>query len=234
MAPRNSGIPSVADLAGKRIGIGPQGGTSGLYMPQVFKTLKLDAIFQTGSWADLTAQVRAGSLDALAVAAGVPVPSFAELERGRKVRYVALAQDQMVALRLAMPELAPSVVAAGTYPSLLRHYQTVGMFNFAVARRACRAIWSTRSSRRYSPTTRNSWGSTRLQRRPFRPISRATRFCRFIRGHPTGTAARPPQASCAETEGLRDAENREGGPRKTDRARVQSRIGRTTIGMSRR
>src|SRR6476620_4616459 len=30
----DSGILSVADLAGKRVGIGPQGGTSGLYMPQ--------------------------------------------------------------------------------------------------------------------------------------------------------------------------------------------------------
>jgi TRAP transporter TAXI family solute receptor len=131
---RDSSILSLTDLAGKRIGIGPPGGTSGLYMPQVFKTLKLDANFHTGSWEELTAQVRAGSLDALAVAAGVPVQSFADLERGRKVRYIALAQDQIVALRLAMPELASSVVAAGTYPSLLRHYQTVGMFNFAVAR----------------------------------------------------------------------------------------------------
>ena len=77
--------------------------------------------------------MRAGSLDALAVAAGVPVPSIADLERGGKVHYVALAQDQVVALRLAMPELASSVVAAGTYASFLRHYQTVGMFNFAVA-----------------------------------------------------------------------------------------------------
>jgi uncharacterized protein len=134
VALRDSSILSLTDLAGKRVGIGPPGGTSGLYIPQVFKTLKLDANFHTGSWEELTAQVRVGSLDALAVAAGVPVPSFAELERGRKVRYIALAQDQMVALRLAMPELASSVVAAGTYPSLLRHYQTVGMFNFAVAR----------------------------------------------------------------------------------------------------
>jgi uncharacterized protein len=133
VALRDSGILTLADMAGKKVGIGPEGGTSGLYMPQVFKTLKLDANFQTGSWEELTAQVQAGSLDALAVAAGVPVPSFADLERSRKVRYVPLAQDQMVSLRLAMPELGSSLVAAGTYPSLLRHYQTVGMFNFAVA-----------------------------------------------------------------------------------------------------
>jgi hypothetical protein len=133
VALRDSGIASLGDLGGKRVGIGPEGGTSGIYMPEVFKTLKLEPTFRTGSWADLTSLVQAGSLDALAVAVGVPVPSFADLERSNKVRYLPLAQNQIVALRLAIPELGSSLVAAGTYPSLLRHYQTVGMFNFAVA-----------------------------------------------------------------------------------------------------
>jgi hypothetical protein len=133
IALRDSGIAAIGDLAGKRIGIGPVGGTSGLYMPQVFKTLNLNATFRTGSWADLASGVLAGSIDALAVAAGVPVPSFADLERASKVRYLPLAPNQIVSLRLAMPELGTSLVAAGTYPSLLRHYQTVGLFNFAVA-----------------------------------------------------------------------------------------------------
>src|SRR4029077_13578917 len=42
--------------------------------------------------------------------------------------------EQLATVRLAMPELTPSRVPAGTYPSLLRHYQTVGLYNFAVAR----------------------------------------------------------------------------------------------------
>jgi TRAP-type uncharacterized transport system substrate-binding protein len=41
----------------------------------------------------------------------------------------------VVALRLALPELGASAVPAGTYPSLTRHYQTVGLYNFAVAHR---------------------------------------------------------------------------------------------------
>jgi uncharacterized protein len=133
MAVRDSGILSVADLAGKRVGIGPAGGTTGTYMPEIFKTLKVDARLQNGTWAELASKVSDGSLDALAVGAGVPFPSFAELERKTKVRYLPLTPSQIVALRLALPELSPSVVAAGTYPSLLRHYQTVGLFNFAVA-----------------------------------------------------------------------------------------------------
>ena len=63
----------------------------------------------------------------------MPFPSFIELEAKDKVRYVAFTANEIAALRLAMPELTPSRIPAGTYPSLLRSYQTLGLFNFAVA-----------------------------------------------------------------------------------------------------
>jgi uncharacterized protein len=136
LAPRDSAIVSAADLVGKRVGLGPAGGTTGIYMPQFFKVLQVDAHLETGSWSELARRLLDGSLDALAVAAGAPFPSFADLERKIKVRYLPLTPQQIVTLRLSMPELGPSLVAAGTYPSLLRHYPTVGLFNFAVARAA--------------------------------------------------------------------------------------------------
>jgi TRAP-type uncharacterized transport system substrate-binding protein len=92
---QDSGIRSIAEMAGKRIG--------------------------------------ERSLDVLAVGAGVPFPSFVELETKDKVRYVALTSDQIAALRLAVPEVTPSHISPGTYPSLVRPYQTVGLYNFAVA-----------------------------------------------------------------------------------------------------
>ena len=133
LALQDTNIRSVADMAGKRIGVGPRGGTSATYFPDIFNVLKISADFVYGDWADLASQVHARSIDVLAVAAGVPFPSFIELEFKDKVRYIALSPEQLAALRLAMPELTPSRVPAGTYPSLLRHYQTVGLYNFAVA-----------------------------------------------------------------------------------------------------
>jgi hypothetical protein len=130
---QDTNIRSVADMAGKRIGVGPRGGTSATYFPDIFNVLKISADFVYGDWADLASQIHARSIDVLAVAAGVPFPSFIELESKDKVRYIALSPEQLAALRLAMPELTPSRVPAGTYPSLLRHYQTVGLYNFAVA-----------------------------------------------------------------------------------------------------
>lgn len=130
----DSEIRSIADLLGKRVGIGPQGGTGGIYTPLVLKALKTEASFASGSWTDLAAQFSARQLEALIVLGGVPVPEVTELEKRGNIRYLTLTPNQVVALRLALPELASSLIAAGTYPSLRRHYRTVGMYNFAVAR----------------------------------------------------------------------------------------------------
>ncbi len=131
---QDSGIRSIADISGKRVGVGPQGGTTAVYAPDFFKTLNVPATLVHGEWADLASQMHGKALDVLFVGAGVPFPSFIELEAKDKVRYVPLAPEHIAALRLALPELTPSLIPAGTYPSLLRHYQTVGLYNFAVAR----------------------------------------------------------------------------------------------------
>jgi TRAP transporter TAXI family solute receptor len=130
----DAGAQTVADLAGKQVGIGPQGGTGGVYTPLMFKAINIAASFVTGSWTELAAQLAAGRLDALVVVAGVPVPEVTALERQGNIRNLTLTPSQRVAVRLALPEIAPSIIAAGTYPSLRRNYQTVGMYNFAVAR----------------------------------------------------------------------------------------------------
>ena len=73
-------------------------------------------------------------IDALVAVAGVPVPEVAELEKIGSTRNLAPTPSEMVAVRLALPEIAPSIIAAGTYPSLRRNYRTLGVYNFAVAR----------------------------------------------------------------------------------------------------
>jgi len=131
---QESGIRGIGEIAGKRVGVGPRGGTAAAYFPEFLNTLKIGAALVFGEWEELAAQMHRRELDVLAVAAGVPFPSFVELEAKEKVRYVAFAPSEIAALRLIMPELTPSRIPAGTYPSLLREYQTVGLYNFAVAR----------------------------------------------------------------------------------------------------
>jgi TRAP transporter TAXI family solute receptor len=68
------------------------------------------------------------------VVAGIPVPEVAELEKKGNVRYLTLSPSQRVTVRVALPEMTASLIPAGSYPSLRRDYQTLGIYNFAVAR----------------------------------------------------------------------------------------------------
>jgi len=133
MALEESGIRSINDLAGKRVGVGPQGGTSGTYIPKFFETLNIKATLSNGDWSTLADQMKQKQIDALAVASGVPFPAFAQIEAKSKVTYVTMTDEQITALDLAMPELEPSVIPTGSYPSLMSAYRTVGLYNLAVA-----------------------------------------------------------------------------------------------------
>lgn len=132
---RDSPLQSPADMAGRRIGVGPQGGTASAYMPPMLAALGIQATLAHESWEALAAQLEGGDIDVLAAAAGVPFPAVAALEAKKLVRYLWLSPEEILKLRLAIPELNPSTIPAGTYPSLNRPYRTVGLFNFAVAHR---------------------------------------------------------------------------------------------------
>jgi TRAP transporter TAXI family solute receptor len=136
VARRDSPVRSLADMAGKAIGAGPQGGTAAAYAPRLLASLGIEMRPVHGTWADLAAQLQTGQLDGLAVAAGVPFPAISELEARRAIRYLPVSRGQVQAMRLVAPELAASVIPAGTYPSLMTGYETVGLYNIAVAHRA--------------------------------------------------------------------------------------------------
>jgi uncharacterized protein len=135
IARRDLDIGALPELSGKRIGVGPQGGTASNYVPKLLARLGVEVQPVHGTWADLAGQLRAGELDGLAVAAGVPFPAITELETRRAVRYLPLSRDQVTAARLVAPELTASLIPSGTYPSLLEGYETVGLYNFTVAHR---------------------------------------------------------------------------------------------------
>ncbi|HEX2476215.1 MAG TPA: TAXI family TRAP transporter solute-binding subunit [Lacipirellulaceae bacterium] len=129
----NSPIRSIASVSGKRVGVGPQGGTAGAFVPRMLAALNIAASPAFGSWADLAAELQAQSVDVLGAAVGAPFPAVAELDAKKAVRFVPLSPNEVLSLRLAIPELTPSLIPAGTYPSLMRNYETVGLYNFAVA-----------------------------------------------------------------------------------------------------
>jgi hypothetical protein len=130
---KRSEVKSLDQLAGKRLGAGPRGGTSGTYFPEIFKVLGIPAVLSYGSIEETTSQIRAGRLDGLVLATGVPVPALFDLDQKEAMGFIPFTSEQIKNLRQLKPELSDSLISSGTYPSLTGDYHTVWLFNFVVA-----------------------------------------------------------------------------------------------------
>ncbi len=131
----DSGIAGMADLDGRRVGVGPAGSTGGGYFPRTFEILGLDVEPQFGGGSDLGSQVRDGLIDAFAFAAGAPIPAFAEVEAQTDAVIFSYNQDQIETLLAELPYMAEGTIPADAYTSLSEDLATVVMWNFAVGHR---------------------------------------------------------------------------------------------------
>jgi len=132
---RRSGITSVAQLAGKRVGVGPRAGTPGTYFPLMFQALGINVTIRNGQASDMVSQLSDGLIDCFAFAAGLPIPGYSELAAGQDAVFFSFTEAEIARLRQAMPELSPAVIPAGTYRPMTEAQNTVGLFNFAIAHR---------------------------------------------------------------------------------------------------
>lgn len=128
-----SGIKSVAEMAGKNVGVGPRAGTPGTYFPMMFDALGIKATIRNGGASDMASQLGDGLLDVFAFAAGVPIAAYSELEAQRPVRFIRFTDAELKTLREKIPELSPSIIPKGTYRTLTEDHPTVGVFNFFIA-----------------------------------------------------------------------------------------------------
>src|SRR4051794_20855887 len=133
VAPKRLGVRSIVDFAGLRIGVGPRGGTGGTYVPEMFKALEIAANFRYGAWEAMPAQILDNEIDGAVFVGGVPFPSLTELDKAQQVDFVQPSSEQLATIRKSLPEMTLSRISAGAYSSLRHDYQSVGLYNFAVA-----------------------------------------------------------------------------------------------------
>jgi TRAP transporter TAXI family solute receptor len=132
VALERSGIESISDLRGKRVGVGPRGGTASVYWPRFFDNLGIDVTLQYGGAADLVGQVQDGLIDAFAFAAGVPISAFSQIEAQQAVNIFSFSDAELEVV-LANNPVSKFVIPGGTYRSVPEDQTTVAMWNFAIA-----------------------------------------------------------------------------------------------------
>lgn len=133
VALKSSGITSVSDLAGKRVSVGPAGGTPGTYWPQFMQAAGVEAVISNAGAADAAGQLSDGLIDAFAFAAGVPISAFAELAASQDVVMFGFTPEEQAKVLAAFPAMAPFTIPSGTYAGHDYDQNTVALWNFAVA-----------------------------------------------------------------------------------------------------
>lgn len=133
IALKSSGITSVSDLAGKRVSVGPAGGTPGTYWPLFLSTLGVEATISNAGAADAGGQLGDGLIDAFAFAAGVPISAFAELAAQQDVVMFGFNDAELPKILEGFPAMAPLTIPAGTYAGHDYDQNTVALWNFAIA-----------------------------------------------------------------------------------------------------
>ncbi len=127
-----SDITSVADLDGKTVGVGPSGGTSDMYYPQLFEKLGLDVNTRNGGASDQAGQLQDGLIDAFAFAAGIPISAFSQLEAQADVNIFSFSEEEMDQVLDDYPELSPAAIPAAVYNSLDEDLPAISIWNFAI------------------------------------------------------------------------------------------------------
>ncbi|MGL1832585.1 TAXI family TRAP transporter solute-binding subunit [Rhodocyclaceae bacterium SMB388] len=129
----NSGIKSVSDLGGKRVSVGPAGGTPGTYWPRFMETLGVQARQSNTGAADAASQLKDGLLDAFCFAAGIPISAFSQLAAEANVVMFGFNDQELPVILEKHPEVSALTIRAGTYAGHDYDQNTVAMWNFAVA-----------------------------------------------------------------------------------------------------
>ncbi len=130
----NQNIDSVADLAGKRVSVGPAGGTPGTYWPRILDALDVEANVSFAGAADAASQLQDGLIDAFVFAAGLPIAAFSQLAAEANACTFAFSEEEHAAVLEAFPEVSPFTIPAGSYTVQDEDQESVAMWNFAVVR----------------------------------------------------------------------------------------------------
>jgi uncharacterized protein len=133
VALKSSGIADVADLDGKRVSVGPAGGTSATYWPRFFSITGVNPNVSFSGANDAVGQVKDGLIDAFAFSAGVPIAAFAQIAAENDVNIFAFTPEQQQAILAERAELAAFDIPGGLYEGFPDPQATVALWNFAVA-----------------------------------------------------------------------------------------------------
>ena len=129
----SSDIEGFDDLRGRRIGVGPAGGTSATYWTRYFEATDAGAVLSNAGGNDTAGQLKDGLIDAFVYAAGLPTGAYAQLAVENDVRFLSMDEATLARMIEIVPAMSPFTIPANTYEDQPDDLQTVSLWNFAIA-----------------------------------------------------------------------------------------------------
>ena len=128
-------ILRLADLAGRRIGVGPTGSTGAILAPGLLRAMAIKgARLITGGYDQQVVALRHGALDACAFFGATPLPALTQAAADGSFRLIGLTRPSSTAARIADPGVSPSIVPHSALPGLTHPVMTIGSPAMVLAR----------------------------------------------------------------------------------------------------
>lgn len=132
----SSGVTSIAEHEGERVGIGPAGGTPGTYNPLIYEALGIETSDQVAAGAsDMSSQMLDGQLDHIGFSAGLPISAVTEVETQAEINIYGIDGEEREKVMEALPYFTEFVIPEEIYTSLDGDVETIAQFNFGVVQK---------------------------------------------------------------------------------------------------
>ena len=128
-AHKNSGI------TGKRVGVGPTGGTPGTYHPLILKLLGINATPVWAALGDLVESHQDNQIDANSFSSGIPVAgvlNYAATVGSDNVVFFGVDGEARDKVMKEYPYWTKGTIPAATYDFINKDIETINVFNWAI------------------------------------------------------------------------------------------------------
>jgi TRAP transporter TAXI family solute receptor len=129
-----SRITMFAQLAGRKVGVGPRGGANELIFKAMAQELSPQPELVYGTPTEMASGVINGSVQAFFFGAGVPVPAYQQIAANKTVVFIPVDGQARDAALKAFPYLTVTAIPAGAYKNQLQPVPTIGLWNFLLVR----------------------------------------------------------------------------------------------------
>ena len=132
----STGVTSILEHEGERVGVGPAGGTPGTYNPLIYEALGIETGDQVAAGAsDMASQMLDGQLDHIGFSAGIPIAAVTEVETQMDITIYGIDGEERETVKEKLPYFQDYVIPADTYASLDSDVETIAMYNFGVVQK---------------------------------------------------------------------------------------------------